>query len=108
MGVPTDVTKFRQAAYHVRRNFVSVFFPTLVAVLIYGDWSRTQHYKSKRALAAQATDWKKTQQFWSQALGAVRALFRSDISKSHLQSYTEPSTSLLCEVWLMQKAWESK
>jgi len=33
----------------VRRNLLSVLFPTLVAWAIYADWSRTQKYKADKA-----------------------------------------------------------
>ena len=35
--------------YQVRRNFLSVLFPTITASVIYADWSHTQHYKAAKA-----------------------------------------------------------
>jgi len=33
----------------IRRNLVSVLFPTLTAWAIYADWTRTQQYKADKA-----------------------------------------------------------
>jgi len=38
----------------VRRNLVSVLFPTLCAWAIYADWSRTQKYKAVKAKKLEA------------------------------------------------------
>ena len=38
----------------VRRNVVSILFPTLCAWAIYADWSRTQRYKADKAKKLEA------------------------------------------------------
>lgn len=34
--------------FTIRRNLISVLFPTLCAWAIYADWSRTQRYKANK------------------------------------------------------------
>jgi len=41
--------KFVTIFLTIRRNVVSVLFPTLCAWAIYADWSRTQEYKAVKA-----------------------------------------------------------
>jgi len=38
--------------YQVRRNFLSVLFPTITASAIYADWSHTQRYKANKTARA--------------------------------------------------------
>ena len=38
----------------VRRNLVSVLFPTVCAWAIYADWSRTKQYKANKAKKLEA------------------------------------------------------
>jgi len=38
----------------IRRNLVSVLFPTLCAWAIYADWSRTQKFKANKAKRLEA------------------------------------------------------
>ena len=49
----TDV-RMKVVLYHVRRNLVSVLFPTLAFSAIYADWSRTRRYKAAKAQKALA------------------------------------------------------
>jgi len=38
----------------IRRNLLSVLFPTLTLWAIYADWSRTQRYKANKAKKLEA------------------------------------------------------
>ena len=39
----------KTAVYQVRRNFLSILFPTITASAIYADWSHTRRYKAAKA-----------------------------------------------------------
>jgi len=47
-----SVAKTATILQTVRRNFISVLFPSLVGWAIYADWSRTKEYKANKAKLA--------------------------------------------------------
>ena len=48
-----EVGAIKRSFRFLRRQLVSILFPTLTALVIYSDWSRTQKFKAKKLKEAE-------------------------------------------------------
>lgn len=100
------ISKLRTAVRFVRRNFLTVFFPSIVAYAIYSDWSRTQRFKASKALEASAEQQENTEQLniwkalpdWTKVQGTrtiESATMKGVFTKNALRKYF-PFALILC------------